>query len=79
MANVFCCLDEGLNECEVCCGFKQGNSQKKEGRLEVLEMSARVGFWVLIGVYSYMALFNPVYESTKNPRTSAVKLLSSPL
>lgn len=67
-----------LNKCEICCGFKQGTSQK-EGRLEILEMSARVGFWVLIGGYSYMPLFNPVYESTKKPRTSAVKLLYSPL
>lgn len=48
-----------LNECEVCCGFKQGNSQEKEGRLEVLEMSARVGFWVLIGGCSYNGLTQP--------------------
>lgn len=48
-----------LNECEVCCGFKQGNSQEKEGRLEVLEMSAKVGFWVLIGGYSYNGLTQP--------------------
>lgn len=65
-----------FNKCEVCCGFKQGNSQKKEGRLEVLEMSARVGsFLEDVAMWPCSTQF----ESTKTPRTSAVKLLYSPL
>lgn len=74
MANVLCCVDEGVILTNVKFVVSSGGTHKrKKGGLKCLDVSARVGLWVLFGGCRTAASFKPVYKSTKKSQNLCCK------